>query len=68
MPRGGQQELADLVRVRHAARLEDVEPAVALAAELDVAQQQPGVDQRGDADLGLLQRVAAVRQAGEQRR
>ena len=32
----GEEELADLVGVRHAARLEDVEAAVALAAQLEV--------------------------------
>ena len=59
-PAVGEQELADLVGVRHAARLQDVQAAVALAAQLDVAQQQPGVDERGDADVGLLQARAAA--------
>ena len=41
-----QDELAHLVGVGHAARFEHVERAVALAVELDVAQQQPGIHQR----------------------
>ncbi len=35
------QELADLVRVRHAARFEHVEHAIAFAVALEVLQQQP---------------------------
>ena len=38
------------------AALEDVQDAVALAARLQHPQQQPGVHQRGDAHLALLQR------------
>src|SRR5581483_4212501 len=45
-----QRELADLVRVRHAARLQHVEPAVALAVLLEVPEEQPGVHERRDAD------------------
>ena len=37
------QELADLIRVRHAARLQHIEHAVALAVALEVLQQNPGV-------------------------
>ena len=51
--------------MRHPARLDHVETAVALAAELDRAQEQPGVDQRRDADLGLLPLLTAFRQRGE---
>src|SRR5438132_564451 len=49
-----QLELADLVRVRHAARLQDVNPAIALTAALDALEQKPGVHERRDAHLGLL--------------
>ena len=52
----GQQELADLVRVRHAARFQDVHAAIALAADFDVVQQQPGVDQGRNVKLALLER------------
>src|SRR3954468_12057025 len=51
----GEQEFADLVGVRHAAGLQDVHPAVALAPQLDVPEQDPGVDDRRDAEVGLLQ-------------
>jgi hypothetical protein len=63
----GNQELADLVRVRHAARLDHVEHAVAFAVAFEILQQQPRVHERGHGDFTLLQRVAAVRQAGEER-
>src|SRR3954454_17234678 len=44
----GQQEFADLVGVRHAAGLQDVHPAVALAPQFDIPQQDPGVHDRRD--------------------
>src|SRR6185295_2884201 len=63
----GEQEAPQLVRVRHAARLEHLEDPVALAVRLDLAHQEPGVHQRRDADLGLLEILAAAGKAGEQR-
>ena len=53
----GQHKLPRLIRMLHAARLDDGQRAGALARLLQVAQHQPGVDQRGDADLALLGRV-----------
>ena len=52
----------------HAARLEDVQAATALAAALDVAQQNPGVHQRGNGALRGLKRAASAGQIGEQGR
>ena len=50
----GQPELAQLVGMGHAAGFQEVHGAVAFASQLDVAQQQPGIHQRRDADIGLL--------------
>src|SRR5687767_4123448 len=50
----------------HAARLKDVKPPVALPVELDVAQQQPGVHQRGNAEFRPLKNRAARGQADEE--
>ena len=64
MPESVSTELADLVGVRRPAALDDEQQPVAFAVALGVAQQQPGVDERGDrrrAGLGL----ALVVQAGE---
>src|SRR5208337_1221035 len=62
-----QAELAHLVRVGHAARLQDVEPAVPLAVGLELAHQEPGVDQRRDLSLrGLEAREGRARQARHQ--
>ena len=49
----GEQELADLVGVGHAAGLEDVEDPVVLAVALHGLDQEPGVDQRRDLLVGL---------------
>ena len=51
MPWSPKHELAHLVRMRHAARLEHLQRAGALAVMFVVAQQQPGVHQRRDADF-----------------
>src|SRR5262249_57887872 len=63
-----EHEFADLVGVGHAPRLEDVDAAVALAAQLNVAQEQPGVDEGGETDIGGLQRAAGGGQVQEQSR
>jgi hypothetical protein len=63
-----QAELADLVRVGHAARFQDVERAVPLAVGLELAHQDPGVDQRGDVYFrGILARLGRDRQARQER-
>ena len=53
--------------MRHATRLQDVHAAITLAAELDIAQQQPGIDERRNARLALFLYTATVREAGEHR-
>ena len=50
----------------HAARLENVERTAAFAASLHVAYQEPGIHQRGNADLALLGVIAAGGQAVEE--
>ena len=50
----GEQELPDLVGVRHPAGLQDRQHAVVLAVALERADEQPGVDQRGDQLVGGL--------------
>ena len=60
----GQAKLPDLVGMLHAARLEDVQAAVALAAPLKYLQQEPGVHQRRNAQLGMLQSPADDGQVG----
>ena len=62
----GQHKLPRLVGMLHAARLDDGQRAGALSRLHQVVQHQPGVDQRGNADLALLGRVAGTGQAGEQ--
>jgi hypothetical protein len=52
--------------VVHAARLKHVQGAVPLAAQLDVAHEQPRIDQRRDGDLRGFQRCIARCQVGEQ--
>src|SRR5947207_738828 len=63
----GEEKLTDLVGVTHPARLEHVEPAVPLAARLERDQQEPGVDDRGDLDVGLLQLGPSVSETGQER-
>ena len=63
-------EFAHLVRVRHAARFQHVDCAVALAVELYIAQQQPRIHERGYAELRILRRErcgVASSEAGEER-
>ena len=50
----GEQELPHLVGVGRSAALDHEDQPVALAVALHVAQQQPGVGQRGDLDLAGL--------------
>ena len=64
----GQQEFPNLVAVGHAAGLENVQPPVALAVEFDVAQEQPGVDERGNAQFRLFQGTVSMIQVREQGR
>ena len=54
------QEFADLIGVRHAARFEDVERPVALAVAFDGLDEQPGVDERGDLLVRAIAFPAAV--------
>ena len=64
----GQQEFPDLVAMGHAAGFENVQPPVALAVEFDVAQEQPGVDERGNVQFRLLQGTPGMIQVREQGR
>ena len=53
--------------MRHAAGLDHVEYAVALAIALKVLEQNPRIHERGHGGFALLQGVAAVGEAGEER-
>ncbi len=55
MPLRGHHELPHLVGVGHTARFKNVDAAVAFAVEFEIANENPSVDERGDADLGLLE-------------
>jgi hypothetical protein len=57
----GNQKLPNLIGMSHAARFEDIHRPGALAAKLDVTQQQPRVHQRRDVYIGLLQRITTGR-------
>ena len=39
-----EQDFADLVGVRHAPGLQDIQPAVALPVDFDITQKDPGID------------------------
>src|SRR6185436_17273176 len=54
-PARADHELANLVRMSHAARLHQEQPAGALRRDLDVPDLEPRIDERRDADLGLLE-------------
>lgn len=62
-----QQEFANLVGMRHASCLADIEAARPLAGQFEVAQQEPDIHQRGDADRGRFGHGIAGRQGVEQR-
>ena len=53
-PLGRDEELANLIRVAHAARLDQREPARPLPGDFDVPHLEPRVDERGDAERYLL--------------
>ena len=63
----GQHELAQLVRVRHAARLEHVQPAAVATADVVVRQHDPRVHQRRDGRLGPLDVGLPGREARQHR-
>jgi hypothetical protein len=46
--------------VLHAAGFYDVKAAIALTAELDIAQTNPGIEYDGNADLGRLVILAST--------
>src|SRR5580765_4364538 len=60
-------ELANLVRVRHAARFENEQTAISLAAAFEIAQQQPAIHKRRNPYSRLFGRVRRLGEAGEQR-
>ena len=55
----------DLIGVCHAPRLQDKQAAMARSIILDVAQAQPGIDQGGNADHGLVGRFTFGSVSGE---
>ena len=55
----GEQKFAELVGVRHAARFQDVQGAVALGVELDISHEKPGVDDGRDSDFSAFGRFAS---------
>src|SRR5215813_2837709 len=61
----GEDELANLVRMRHATGLEHPDTAIALAITFEAAQQKPCVHQGRDANLALLGGASSFRQAGK---
>src|SRR5262249_42867358 len=63
-----ENELANLVRVSHAPRLEHPDTAVALSVAFDAAQENPSIHQRRNADLRLLEGTSSLRQAGKKGR
>jgi hypothetical protein len=66
-PLAGEQKLADLVGVRHPARLEHVQDPVEFAVALHRLDSQPRVDERSDLLVRLCRRHLGV-EAREQRR
>ena len=64
----GEDELANLIGVRNAARLEHVQHPVALAVGFDATQQDPGVHQRRDAHFSVFLLDSGFGQAVEDRR
>jgi hypothetical protein len=61
----GQHELSNLVGVRHAARLEYIEPTVALSVRFQIAQQEPGVHLGRNSHFAQFGRTVSRREAGE---
>ena len=51
----GHNKFPYLIGVRHTARFEDVNTSIAFPVKFEVANENPGVDERRDADISLLE-------------
>ena len=63
----GQQELANLIRMRHPSRLHHVHGSIPLTVLLDVTQQKPCVDHRSKVRVLDIESGGVGSETGEQR-